>query len=50
MSSQLCRDCDNYCVYCQICRVDKDYHDFNDSCKDFAPEDGETEGESEVDK
>ena len=50
MSSNLCRDCYNYCVYCQLCHVDKDYHDFNDSCKDFLPEhdNEESEGENEV--
>lgn len=45
MSSQLCRDCNNYCVYCQMCCVDRDFHDYNDSCKDFDPED---QKESEV--
>ena len=48
MSTKLCRDCDHYCVYCQICHVDKDYHDFNDSCKEYEPEINDIEKESEV--
>lgn len=42
---QICRDCDNYCIHCGICRADREYHEINDSCHDFAPEDGR---ESEV--
>ena len=38
MSSQLCRDCQCYCIYCQICHKDFDYREYNDTCKDFVPE------------
>jgi len=46
----LCRDCAHYCPSCRICSVDKEYHNINDSCRDFAPEGGieEVGEESEV--
>lgn len=47
MSSQLCRDCANFCIYCMTCHKDNEYHDYNDSCKDFEPEINEIEEETE---
>ena len=47
MSSNLCLDCSHYCVYCQICYNDKEYHDFNDSCKNYAPENPEESEDGE---
>ena len=35
---QICRDCANYCIHCEVCRNDKEYHPMNDSCQDFIPE------------
>lgn len=42
---QNCRDCDNYCVHCGFCRVDREYHGIGDGCRDFTPESGEEKNE-----
>ena len=45
--SQICRDCQCYCIHCRICHKDFDYKELNDSCNDFTPDNVE---ESEVEE
>lgn len=48
MSTQVCRNCANYSLHCMTCYNDHEYHDLNDSCKEYEPKNNEIEGEIEA--
>lgn len=43
----ICRDCQCYCIHCQICHTDKEIHKMNDSCSYFTPYPSDEENKEE---